>query len=186
MTQNQSARDADYWRKAYEDLVDQTGRDLNDGLGVDPRCIGWPASSGRSALRLSSGGQGSSAARIPTEGVPDDVAELVVAARVVAFEDQGRDAIRRLDKASEAFADRVRWDNQPDEDSDDAVDRFIATLPLSPAEQAYVALWSASGEQDPRMHQCRKMLRDIIGPDGQARAVRHGAKDHPQQQGEKP
>jgi hypothetical protein len=29
--------DAQYWRRAYEDLVHQTGRDLNDGFGVDPR-----------------------------------------------------------------------------------------------------------------------------------------------------
>lgn len=29
--------DAVYWRKSYEDLVKQTGRDLNDGLGLDPR-----------------------------------------------------------------------------------------------------------------------------------------------------
>jgi hypothetical protein len=40
-------RDAAYWRKAYEDLVDQTGRDLNDGLGIDPRRKDWPAKSGR-------------------------------------------------------------------------------------------------------------------------------------------
>lgn len=26
-----------YWRTAYETLVKQTGRDLNDGLGCDPR-----------------------------------------------------------------------------------------------------------------------------------------------------
>lgn len=26
-----------YWRNAYEMLVRQTGRDLNDGLGLDPR-----------------------------------------------------------------------------------------------------------------------------------------------------
>lgn len=29
--------DAAYWRNAYEALVKQTGRDLNDGLGLDPR-----------------------------------------------------------------------------------------------------------------------------------------------------
>lgn len=27
----------DYWRNAYEELVKQTGRDLNDGFGIDPR-----------------------------------------------------------------------------------------------------------------------------------------------------
>lgn len=30
-------RDRNYWRNAYEELVKQTGRDLNDGLGRDPR-----------------------------------------------------------------------------------------------------------------------------------------------------
>lgn len=45
--------DAAYWRKAYEDLVDQTGRDLNDGLGIDPRRADRPATSGRSALSRS-------------------------------------------------------------------------------------------------------------------------------------
>lgn len=31
------AGDTAYWRMAYEQLVEQTGRDLNDGLGPDPR-----------------------------------------------------------------------------------------------------------------------------------------------------
>lgn len=30
-------RDSRYWRRAYTDLVKQTGRDPNDGLGPDPR-----------------------------------------------------------------------------------------------------------------------------------------------------
>ncbi len=34
-------RDNAYWRKAYETLVAQTGRDLNDGLGIDPRRKDW-------------------------------------------------------------------------------------------------------------------------------------------------
>lgn len=29
--------DGRYWKGAYENLVAQTGRDLNDGLGKDPR-----------------------------------------------------------------------------------------------------------------------------------------------------
>ena len=27
----------DYWKNAYELLVKQTGRDVNDGYGLDPR-----------------------------------------------------------------------------------------------------------------------------------------------------
>jgi hypothetical protein len=30
-------RDVLYWRRSYEELVEQTGRDLNDGYGRDPR-----------------------------------------------------------------------------------------------------------------------------------------------------
>jgi hypothetical protein len=33
------ASHARYWRNAYETLVTQTGRDLNDGLGHDPRLL---------------------------------------------------------------------------------------------------------------------------------------------------
>lgn len=46
--------------------------------------------------------------------VPDDVARLVVAARIVAHESQDADALRELDEASEAFADRVWWEGEPD------------------------------------------------------------------------
>lgn len=52
---------------------------------------------------------------VATPEVPQDVRELVIAARIVAFEDQSPDALRRLDKASEAFADRVHWENEPDD-----------------------------------------------------------------------
>ena len=47
--------------------------------------------------------------------LPDDVRRLVLAARAVAFgPDCGRNAvIDALDKASEAFADRVPWDDEP-------------------------------------------------------------------------
>lgn len=42
-----------------------------------------------------------------------DISRLVVAARVVAFEDQSPEAIRELDRASEAFASIVPWDEEP-------------------------------------------------------------------------
>jgi hypothetical protein len=44
------------------------------------------------------------------ESLPPDVSRLVIAARVVAFEDQGPEALKELDKASEAFAARVPWE----------------------------------------------------------------------------
>ncbi len=67
--------------------------------------------------------------------VPADVAELVIAARIVAFEDQSPEALRALDKASEAFAERVPWENDPDEEQANARAADIAltvTPPPSP------------------------------------------------------
>lgn len=57
------------------------------------------------------------ATREVAPAVPDDVQRLVDAARVVAFEDQGPDALKALDVASEAFADRVPWENEPIEEA---------------------------------------------------------------------
>lgn len=45
--------------------------------------------------------------------LPADVVRLVVAARVVAFETQSREALKELDEASEAFASRVPWAFEP-------------------------------------------------------------------------
>jgi hypothetical protein len=46
--------------------------------------------------------------------LPDDVVRLVVAARNVAFEDHpSREALKELDAASEAFASRVPWEDEP-------------------------------------------------------------------------
>lgn len=56
---------------------------------------------------------------------------LIIAARIVAFEDQGADALRELDQASEAFASAVPWDDEPDDDS-----------PLTEKEEAMIdAAW---------------------------------------------
>jgi len=47
--------------------------------------------------------------------LPADVVRLVIAARNVAFEDQpSREALKELDEASEAFADRVPWEDEPE------------------------------------------------------------------------
>jgi Lar family restriction alleviation protein len=47
--------------------------------------------------------------------VPQDVVDLVIAARVVAFEDQSQEALDVLDQTSEAFADRVPWEDEPED-----------------------------------------------------------------------
>ena len=49
-------------------------------------------------------------------GLPRDVVELVLAARAVAFADSPPDDadLKRLDSASEAFASRVPWDDEPE------------------------------------------------------------------------
>ncbi len=46
--------------------------------------------------------------------VPDDVARLVVAARIVAYENQRPESLKELDEAAEAFAARVPWEGEPD------------------------------------------------------------------------
>lgn len=46
--------------------------------------------------------------------LPPDVVRLVKAARIVAFEDHGPEALKELDHASEEFAARVPWEDQPD------------------------------------------------------------------------
>lgn len=50
-----------------------------------------------------------------------DVIDLVIAARMVAYEDQSPEAIRALDKAVEAFAERVGWENDPDDEATSAL-----------------------------------------------------------------
>ncbi|WP_158611687.1 hypothetical protein [Teichococcus wenyumeiae] len=48
--------------------------------------------------------------------MPDDVRRLVIAARNVAFGDPtDPEALKELDKASEAFADRLPWQDEPEE-----------------------------------------------------------------------
>lgn len=63
-------------------------------------------------------------------GVPSDVGRLVVASRRVAFEDISPEALRELDQASEAFASRVPWENEP-RDSE----RIAQTPPPTPEDQ---------------------------------------------------
>ena len=48
------------------------------------------------------------------QALPQDVIDLVIAARIVAFEDQSPEKLHALDKASEAFASRVPWDDDPE------------------------------------------------------------------------
>ena len=49
--------------------------------------------------------------------VPEDVCRLVVAAREACYGDQERETLDALDKALEAFASRVGWDDEPKEDT---------------------------------------------------------------------
>lgn len=49
-----------------------------------------------------------------TEALPQDVIDLIIAARIVAFDDQSPEALRCLDVAVGAFAERVPWDDDPE------------------------------------------------------------------------
>ncbi|NHK29213.1 hypothetical protein FF098_014935 [Parvularcula flava] len=47
------------------------------------------------------------------KSLPDDVIRLVIAARKVAYDPSPcRAALKQLDKAAEAFADRVPWEDE--------------------------------------------------------------------------
>ncbi len=51
----------------------------------------------------------------PTSSEPAtrEMVDLIIAARVVAYEDQSPEALRELDRALEKFADKVKWENEP-------------------------------------------------------------------------
>ncbi len=51
--------------------------------------------------------------------LPDDVVRLVIAARIVAYEGQHPDDVKELDRAVEAFAERVPWDEEPEPSESD-------------------------------------------------------------------
>lgn len=51
--------------------------------------------------------------RDPLLSLPYDVRQLVIASRRVVYEDADAQNLKALDKASEAFADRVPWDDEP-------------------------------------------------------------------------
>lgn len=51
----------------------------------------------------------------PPATIPADVARLVVAAREAGFEDPSPERMAELIAASEAFADRVPWDDEPED-----------------------------------------------------------------------
>ena len=50
--------------------------------------------------------------------LPADVVRLVIAARKIAFEDYDDTDIKELDAASEAFASRVPWEDEPEDGAD--------------------------------------------------------------------
>lgn len=83
--------------------------------------------------------------------LPADVRRLVIAARVVAFEDVGMEAMAELDAASEAFADRVKWDDEPAEECvggvEDAVEVLSKDRTLADIEAAVRRIIAESPDQ---------------------------------------
>lgn len=78
--------------------------------------------------------------------VPEDLRRLVIAARIVAYEDQSPEALEELDKASEAFSELVPWDNEPDAEAE----RLAAEQAAAAAAEAerIAAEQEQSGNQD--------------------------------------
>lgn len=73
--------------------------------------------------------------------LPPDVIELVVAARIVAHEDQGPEALRRLDAAAEAFAARVPWDDEPDANTSRPIGWLARVVEEAKADIAALPKW---------------------------------------------
>lgn len=87
--------------------------DCGSPLNSDGECI-------RDLAEREADDRAEAAFREEATEVPADVQRLVAAARVVAFEDQGPAAIKALDIASEAFASRVPWDDEPEATREEA------------------------------------------------------------------
>lgn len=43
-----------------------------------------------------------------------ELRRLIIAARIVAYEDQSLEALKELDEAVEAFSEDVPWEDEPD------------------------------------------------------------------------
>lgn len=97
------------------------------------------------------------------------VVRLVIASRVVAFEDQGKDALRELDQASEAFADQVPWDGEP----------IKQAVGLSATQKAYAMLWREMGPTSLFIREARKLLLGDLSKDQQRAAIAWVQAGHP-------
>jgi hypothetical protein len=98
------------------------------------------------------------------------IVRLVIASRVVAFEDQGPDALRELDHASEAFAEKVPWADQPCAQQEQ---------PLSASQKAYAMLWREMGPTSPFIREARKLLLSGLSKDQQRAAIAWVTANHP-------
>lgn len=103
----------DDWRKLIQDRIDY--HDVNGSMA---EAADMPESAAHhDAIRkeLEAMIAAAPASAIEAEAIAADVVRLVIAARNVAFGDQPTDAaaLKELDTASEAFADRVPWDDEP-------------------------------------------------------------------------
>lgn len=83
--------------------------------------------------------------------LPDDVVRLVIAARKVAFITAlDPDAVAELDAASEAFADRVAWEDEPEEADEDRGCNYCRDGDKIPAEADYWKCPRCDGEWWPK------------------------------------
>lgn len=82
---------------------------LNNGGQIVLRVVGWQVPV---ALYVEPASPAPSDHVSPAP-LSSDVRRLVIAARRVAFESQDRAALKELDNASEVFAARVPWEDEP-------------------------------------------------------------------------
>lgn len=89
-------------------MIHQRGERIAADTPSNPERAGWRLTGVSPEVATSLAEQAATAT------LAQDVIDLVIAARIVAFEDQSPEALRALDSATEAFASRVPWDEDPE------------------------------------------------------------------------
>jgi hypothetical protein len=116
------------WQEAEANDDGDGSRYLPLAIGARDKLVGWrdmPKFTPRAtASTTSASGNEQVAAEVVQpirKALPQDVIDLVIAARVYAYETGDSEAYDAIDKALEAFASRVPWENEPEDASDSTV-----------------------------------------------------------------
>jgi hypothetical protein len=102
------------------------------------------------------------------DGVSAELRRLVIAARVVAYEDQSFEALEELDKASEAFAELVPWDDELQEPAAAEAERLAAEQAAAEAERLAAEQAAADAAEAERLA-AEQVAADAAAAAGEAK-----------------